>query len=438
METSRPLQNPAEKEPDPPPELIGESEHIKNLHDQIKAAAGNDSTVLIEGPTGSGKEVVAKRIHFLSGRKEKNFIIVNCAAIPETLLESELFGHERGSFTGALTRRIGKFEQCPGGTIFLDEIGDMPPTTQAKVLRVLQDKKITRVGGNQEIQVDLRIISATNKDLREEIKRDHFRADLRSRLSQFVIYTKPLKDRVEDLVLLIHNLIDLKRSSGRTEDKQFKIEPRKKFLLYAFDYPEGNVRELGNLFDKDHANIKREMLLSWAGSNGVDKEKIVNVRSYSDNYLQKILRDIGYSRVRASLKEDSQNDPIAPLSNKELRERNFERAKREAEKVSQIKAIFYPDLHGEDCEKIVGAYEIALLTICTELSQAEIKRRLHIGHVEKTFEEEFKRRFGLELPQKGNEDLDMRPLKIYPTFTTYWNWKTGKDYHNQFPLEKIF
>jgi len=220
--------------------ILGDSEKMKRVLETIKKAAPTDITVLIQGETGTGKELVAKAIHVLSRRRERPFIPVNCAAIPKELIESELFGHEKGAFTGATGSREGKFQLAHGGTIFLDEIGDMSLDLQAKVLRVLEEKEVQRVGGRKTIPVDVRIIAATNKDLGKAVEQGAFRDDLYYRLNVLSITLPPLKDRKEDILPLAEHFID-----GRVE----KISPQARKLLETYDWP-GNVRELKNCIDR--------------------------------------------------------------------------------------------------------------------------------------------------------------------------------------------
>ncbi|NNF98026.1 MAG: sigma-54-dependent Fis family transcriptional regulator [Desulfobacteraceae bacterium] len=223
------------------PDIVGQSRSMRGAFNQIMKVAATDSTVLILGETGTGKELVAKSVHQHSARKSKPFIAINCAAIPDGLLESELFGHEKGAFTGAAGRKKGKFEMADGGTIFMDEIGDMALETQAKVLRAIQEGQIERVGGVETISVDIRIIAATNKDLVQMVQLDTFRQDLYFRLNVFPILLPPLKDRREDIPLLIdHFLKKMNKKIGITSDTLQ--------ILMAYDWP-GNVRELLNVLE---------------------------------------------------------------------------------------------------------------------------------------------------------------------------------------------
>ena len=226
--------------------ILGESAPIQEVLVKIEQMAPVTSTVLIEGESGTGKELVARAIHDLSPRRGKPFIAVNCAALTETLLESELFGHEKGSFTGASERRLGRFELANGGTIFLDEVGEMPTATQVKLLRVLEEKSFFRVGGTQPIQVDVRVIAATNKALKETVAHGAFRDDLFYRLNVLSIYLPPLRERRSDIPLLVRTFT---AEFARTHDRPFKgITPEAIQILGDADWP-GNVRQLRNLIE---------------------------------------------------------------------------------------------------------------------------------------------------------------------------------------------
>jgi len=229
-------------------EIVGESKAITSIKEKISKVAPTDARVLITGENGTGKELVARWLHEYSRRSEGTFVEVNCAAIPGELLESELFGHEEGAFTGASRRRIGKFEQANKGTLFLDEIGDMSSNAQAKVLRALQENKITRVGGAENITVDVRILAATNKDLQAEIKENRFREDLYHRLSVIPIHVAPLRERREDIPLLAnHFMSEMAGQDIIFEGKYFSKEALN--LLKSLDWS-GNVRELHNVVER--------------------------------------------------------------------------------------------------------------------------------------------------------------------------------------------
>jgi nitrogen regulation protein NR(I) len=221
--------------------LVGRCAAMQEVYKAIGRVAPQDVTVLILGESGTGKELVARAIYHYSTRSQQPFLAMNCAAIPETLLESELFGHEKGSFTGAERKRIGKFEQCEGGTLFLDEIGDMTPLTQTKILRVLQEKQFERVGGNELISTDVRIIAATNRDLNQFIEQGKFRSDLFYRLNVYTIKIPPLRERPEDMTLLAAHY--LRRYSKELGKDVTQLAPESLALLQGYSWP-GNVREL--------------------------------------------------------------------------------------------------------------------------------------------------------------------------------------------------
>jgi DNA-binding NtrC family response regulator len=228
-------------------EIVGESAQILEVKEMIERVAPTEARVFIFGPNGTGKELVANSIHKLSVRSKMPLIEVNCAAIPSELIESELFGHEKGSFTSAVKQRIGKFEQADGGTLFLDEIGDMSLSAQAKVLRALQENKITRVGGDKEIKVNVRVIAATNKNLKKEISENNFREDLYHRLSVIVINVPSLSERKDDIPLLINKfLIDIANEYG-AKPKEIESEAIK--LLQEGEWT-GNIRELRNVIER--------------------------------------------------------------------------------------------------------------------------------------------------------------------------------------------
>jgi two-component system response regulator HydG len=227
--------------------IIGNSHSLKGLLDAVLMVAATETSVLLLGESGTGKEKIAECIHTLSVKKNKPFIKLNCAALPATLIESELFGHERGAFTGAIEKRIGKFEQAHGGTIFLDEIGDMSPETQVKLLRVLQEKEIERIGGRDTIKIDVRIIAATNRNLEKEMAEGRFRMDLFYRLNVFPIVLPALRERKEDIPLLAaHFLQHFSRKTGKPVNS-ISSAAMEKLLLY--NWP-GNIRELENVMER--------------------------------------------------------------------------------------------------------------------------------------------------------------------------------------------
>ena len=226
--------------------IVGKSSAMQRVYENIQLAAEENITVLVQGESGTGKELIAKSIHYNGSRKNGPFVPINCAAIPESLIESELFGHERGAFTGATNRRIGKFEEADGGTIFLDEIGDMPPSLQAKLLRVLQDRQIQRIGSAAYINSDFRVIAATNRDLEANVTAGHFREDLFYRIAVFPIVIPPLRERRADIPLLANHF--LQKYARNSRDYIGSIAPDALSALMQYHFP-GNVREMENIIE---------------------------------------------------------------------------------------------------------------------------------------------------------------------------------------------
>ncbi len=245
--------------------IVGKSSKLKDMFDTIERVAPTEARVLVMGPNGTGKELVAKRIHSQSNRKESPLIEVNCAAIPSELIESELFGHEKGSFTSAVKQRIGKFELANGGTLFLDEIGDMSLSAQAKVLRALQENRITRVGGEREIKVNVRVIAATNKDLKKQIKLGKFREDLYHRLAVIIINVPPLNERLEDIPLLVEHFSKLICKEYSIAKKDFTAGAIKELQNMGWT---GNIRELRNV-------VERLIILGGKSVSKTDVQKYV-------------------------------------------------------------------------------------------------------------------------------------------------------------------
>ena len=241
-------------------EIVGSSFQIRQVLERTERVGNTDARVLITGENGTGKELVARAIHRLSSRNEKPLVEVNCAAIPSELIESELFGHIKGSFTGAVADRVGKFEQAHGGTLFLDEIGDMSLAAQAKVLRALEQGVVTRVGSSKAVQVDVRVIAATNKELESEIREGRFREDLFYRLNVVPIEVPPLRNRREDIPMLVHHFVDLLEQTDRVTPREISSAALDR--LQALDWP-GNVRELRN-------TVERLLILSTGNVIEVD------------------------------------------------------------------------------------------------------------------------------------------------------------------------
>jgi two-component system NtrC family response regulator len=226
--------------------MIGKSRPMQKIYDMIERVAASRASVLITGPSGTGKELIAKAIHYDGPRKDRPFISVNCGALTESLLESELFGHEKGAFTGAVAMKKGRFELADRGTLFLDEVGDMPPALQVKLLRVLQEMEFERVGGTKTIQVDVRVLSASNRNIKEDVANDLFREDLYYRLNVIHIEVPPLKERIEDIPLLIDHFIGKFQSSPA---RRVMLSPEVKKALFNYNWP-GNVRELENIIER--------------------------------------------------------------------------------------------------------------------------------------------------------------------------------------------
>jgi two-component system nitrogen regulation response regulator NtrX len=260
--------------------LIGNSQRMRQLREQIEMAAQSNSRVLILGESGSGKELVARLLHEKSKRVDKPFIEVNCAAIPQELIESELFGHEKGSFTGAFEKKKGKFELADEGTLFLDEVGDMSPSTQSKVLRVIETQEFQRVGGSRNIKVDVRIIAATNKDLVEEVRNGNFREDLLFRLNVIPIVVPPLREKKEDIPELVEFFLEY--FAAEYGQKPKKITPEGLKMLEAYDWP-GNIREIRNVIER---------LVIMTPSNTITpKNLVIGELARSDYFSFKTLRE---------------------------------------------------------------------------------------------------------------------------------------------------
>jgi formate hydrogenlyase transcriptional activator len=272
-------------------ELIGSSAKFQTVLDRINMVAPVDSGVLIQGETGTGKEVVAQAIHEAGPRRQNRFVAVNCAAIPSALLESELFGHERGAFTGAVAQTIGRFQSADRGTLFLDEIGDLPLELQPKLLRVLQEMQIERLGGGRTIQVDVRVIAATNQDLWRMVQERKFRADLYFRLNVFPIMLPALRDRRDDIALLAEHFVQkFARRQGKVIDR---IPDRVREALECYDWP-GNIRELQNV-------IERAVIVTRGSV--LDIEAAEFVRPNSESTAVRTLVDAQRAHILAALRE---------------------------------------------------------------------------------------------------------------------------------------
>lgn len=299
--------------------IIGSSPAMKKVFAMVEKAVSSNITVSITGETGTGKEVVAKAIHYNSARSKKPFIAVNITAIPSELIESELFGHEKGSFTGAVSRRIGKFEEAGEGTIFLDEIGEMDINMQSKLLRVLQERELTRVGGNAVVKVKCRVLSATHKDLAEEVRKGNFREDLYYRLLGLPINLPPLRERGNDILLLSKHFID--EYCQENDLGKLKLTPKAQNKLFKYPWP-GNIRELkavielscvmadGDVIDEEHITFNSTGSIDTLLQNEMSLEEYKNriVRHYLDKYNNDVVSvakklDIGKSTIYRMLQE---------------------------------------------------------------------------------------------------------------------------------------
>ncbi len=302
--------------------ILGESPAIKSVYDMIEKALSTNITVIITGDTGTGKELVAKAIHYNSKRKDKSFVTVNVAAIPSELIESELFGHEKGAFTGAAYRRIGRFEEADGGTLFLDEIGEMELNLQAKLLRVLQEKEIVRIGSNKPVKTDCRIVVATNKNLKEEVKKGKFREDLYYRLLGLPIELPPLRDRGNDILILARYFIGKFCDENNILLKKLSAQTQKKLLSYPFP---GNVRELKSVIElavtlSESDEIEPSDLVVDSGDPlSVVANDTLSLREYQVKIIKATLKknnndikvaadklDIGISTIYRILKEEKE------------------------------------------------------------------------------------------------------------------------------------
>lgn len=294
-------------------EIIGKSEKIQAMFEEIDIISGTDTTVLIYGESGTGKELIAQAIHNRSPRKDGRLIKVHCGALPETLLEAELFGYEKGAFTGAIKQKMGRFELAHKGTLFLDEIGDISPTIQMKLLRVVQERQFERVGGTETIDVDVRIICATRKDLKQEVQKGNFREDLYYRLNVVPIIVPPLRERREDILFLIEHF--LKKFSKEMKRPIKGLSPKAKELLIRYHYP-GNVRELENAIERAMAMGRGDEIQPWVlpeeirGIEGViNTESAIKeafgplkkaVEGFEREYINRVLEQVGGNKTKAA------------------------------------------------------------------------------------------------------------------------------------------
>jgi len=279
-------------------EIIGKNARMQEIFELVSDISNTDSTVLIQGESGTGKELIARAIHFNSHRKAKPFIIANCSAYSQNLLESELFGHEKGSFTGAIRRKTGRFELAHGGTIFLDEIGEVSPPTQIFLLRVLQDHRFERVGGEETLEVDVRVIAATNKNLMEEMKKGTFREDLYYRLNVIPIFVPPLRERKDDIPLLTSHF--LKRLSREKEKAISGFSPEVMEIFLAHSWP-GNVRELENIIEHAVIIAKQDKIFPkdlphYLLQRPLPAEELVSLQDYEKSLILKTLEETHWNK----------------------------------------------------------------------------------------------------------------------------------------------
>ncbi|MBR4170806.1 MAG: sigma-54-dependent Fis family transcriptional regulator [Kiritimatiellae bacterium] len=295
--------------------IVGNSEAMRPVFETIRQVAPTLATVLIQGPSGTGKELVAHAIHRLSQRADKPFVAVNCAALPASLLESELFGHERGAFTGAVQQRKGRFEQANGGTLFLDEISEIEPAVQVKLLRVLEARQFERVGGTDTIEVDIRVIAATNRNLRDYVTQGRFREDLFYRLNVVGIQLPPLKDRIGDIPLLVQQF--LTDFCERNNKHLNGIEPEALNILCAYDWP-GNVRELRNAMERmvvlsrgDHLTVQ-DVPMEIRSAAGA-RIPSVTTTALTDTFVNGSLADAEKQKILAVLEKNGGNRSKAAI-----------------------------------------------------------------------------------------------------------------------------
>lgn len=334
--------------------LIGKSKHLQRVRKQIETAAIMDRNVFIQGPTGTGKELIAKAVHKNSARKDKPFIALNCSQGTHDLLDSMLFGHEKGSFTGAIKKTAGYIERANGGTLFLDEVADAPLATQAKLLRAIQEHEFERIGGEETIKVDVRFIAATNKNIEEEIEEKRFRADLFPRLNQYRVRTKSLKSRSSDTIFIIDDLLKKRLKDAATKKEKMKKSDliKLKFLIYHHDLP-GNVRDLQNFAHSDLLHIVREF------KTRLNRMNIEISHSDSDLYPTKKLT-ARRSKMRTALR----------VFKGDLRPKEVELIR---DRIKPASVNVKEDRLHEICiHWCVKVFEIVRLTQKTEMSQKEI------------------------------------------------------------------
>jgi DNA-binding NtrC family response regulator len=284
--------------------ILGKNSRMQEIYELISDISNTDSTVLIQGESGTGKELIARAIHFNSHRKTKPFVVANCSAYSQNLLESELFGHEKGSFTGAIRRKVGRFELANGGTIFLDEIGEVSPPTQILLLRVLQDHRFERVGGEETLEVDVRVVAATNKNLMEEMRKGAFREDLYYRLNVIPIFVPPLRQRKDDISLLASHF--LQKFSHEKVKEVTSISPEVMEIFLAHSWP-GNVRELENVIEHAAIITKKEEispkdLPQYLLQKPLSNQDLVSLKDHERDLILKTLEETNWNKHQASKK----------------------------------------------------------------------------------------------------------------------------------------
>jgi DNA-binding NtrC family response regulator len=284
--------------------ILGKNTRMEEIFELISDIANTDSTVLIQGESGTGKELIARAIHFNSHRKTKPFVVANCSAYSQNLLESELFGHEKGSFTGAIRRKVGRFEMADGGTIFLDEIGEVSPPTQILLLRVLQDHRFERVGGEETLEVDVRVIAATNKNLTDEMKKGTFREDLYYRLNVIPIFVPPLRERKDDIPLLASHFLQKFSHERGKEITSFLSEVMGIFLSHSWP---GNVRELENVIEHAIIVAKQDKILprdlpQYLLQRPLPAQEFTTLQDYEKNLIFKTLEETNWNKHKAAKK----------------------------------------------------------------------------------------------------------------------------------------
>jgi two-component system response regulator AtoC len=287
-------------------QIIGKSQAIKEVLSTVTRVAKTNSTVLIWGESGTGKELVARAVHGLSNREDKRFIAISCAALPETLFESELFGHEKGAFTGAIKTREGRFELADSGTLFLDEVGEIPLETQVKLLRVIESQEFERLGGKETLKVDVRIISATNQDLEKKIKERSFREDLYYRLNVISIFIPPLRERKEDILLLVDHFIQ--KANQKCGKSTKGITPAVKDIILNYNWP-GNIRELENVIERgvvlsrteviDQSDLPYFGLLADRTFEGTSPASL-SLKDMEKNHILKVLKKTNWNLIKSA------------------------------------------------------------------------------------------------------------------------------------------